>query len=102
MLRKRSLKNRVNYEPKLYINNMLLKQEDSIKYLGIYIDSHLNWKSQVLQNSKKIKRSFGIICKLCFKLTLPVLLQLYYHLIYPFLLHGIIFGVIHIGRLCIL
>ena len=32
----------VDYVPKLYINNMLLKQEDSIKYLDIYIDSHLN------------------------------------------------------------
>ena len=46
---------RVNYVPKLYINNVRLKQEDSIKYLGIYIDSHLNWKSQVLHISKKLK-----------------------------------------------
>ena len=30
--------------------------ENSIKYLGIMIDSHLNWKSQVCYISKKIKR----------------------------------------------
>ena len=47
----RSSQKRVNYVPKLYINNMRLKQEDSIKYLGIYTDSHLNWKS--LHISKK-------------------------------------------------
>ena len=85
----RSSQKRVNYVPKLYINNMRLKQEDSIKYLGIYIDSHLNWKSQVLHISK-IKRSIGIICKLRCYVTLPILLQLYYSLIYPFLTYGII------------
>ena len=36
---------------------MRLKQENSIKYLGIYIDSLLNWKSQVLHISKKLKEA---------------------------------------------
>ena len=82
---------RVNDVPKLYINNMLLKQEDSIKCLGIYIDCYLNWKSQILYNSKKIKRSIAIICKLRYYFTHPMLIQLYYSLIYPFLTYGIIF-----------
>ena len=29
----------------------LFKKEKHIKYLGIYIDSHLNWKYQVLHIS---------------------------------------------------
>ena len=37
----------VNYSIKLKINNQTLMHENSIKYLGIMIDSHLNWKSQV-------------------------------------------------------
>ena len=86
----RSPQKRVNYAPKLYTNKMLLKQEDSIKYLGIHIDFYLNWKSQMFYISKKIKRSIGIICKLRFYVTLPVLIQLYYSLIYPFLTYGII------------
>ena len=86
----RSSQKRVNYVPKLHINNMRLKQEDSIEYFGIYIDFHLNWKSQVLHISKEIKRSIGIICKLRFYVTLPILLQLYYSLMYPFLTYGII------------
>jgi hypothetical protein len=44
----RSPQRRVNYVPKLFMNNMLLKQEDSIKYLGIHIDSHFNSKSQIV------------------------------------------------------
>ena len=75
--------------PKLDVNNMLLKQEDSIKYLGIYVDSHLNWKSQVLYIIKKIKRNIGIICKIRY-VTHPILIQLCYSLIYPFLAYGII------------
>jgi hypothetical protein len=86
----RSPQRRVNYVPKLFMNNMLLKQEDSIKYLGIHIDSHFNSKSQIIYISKNIKRSIGILCKLRHYVTLPILIQLYYSLIYPFLTYGII------------
>ena len=30
-----------------------------IKYLGIFIDTHLNWKSQILHISKKIQTLRG-------------------------------------------
>ena len=45
----------VNYSINLMINNQTLTHGNSIKYLGIMIDSHLNWKSQVNYISKKIK-----------------------------------------------
>ena len=50
----------VNYPINLKINSEKLMHENSIKYLGIMIDSHLNWKSQVSFISKKIKRNIGI------------------------------------------
>ena len=31
----------------LFINNQSLTEEHSIRNLGIYIDSNLNWKSQI-------------------------------------------------------
>jgi hypothetical protein len=33
-----------------------IREKQSIKYLGIFIDSHLNWKSPILELSKKISR----------------------------------------------
>ena len=43
----------VNYSINLKMNNQTLMYENSIKYLGIMIDSHLNWKSQVYAISQR-------------------------------------------------
>ena len=61
----------------------------SIKYLGIMIDSRLNWKSQVNYISKEIKRNIGILSKLRHYVNLKTVTNLYYSLIYPFLIYGI-------------
>ena len=39
-------------------------EKDNIKYLGVIIDSQLNWKKHILTLSKKISRCIGIMCKL--------------------------------------
>ena len=72
----------VNYSINLKINNQTLMHENSIKYLGIMIDSHLNWKSQVNYISEKIKRNIGILFKLHHYVNLKTLTNLYYSLIY--------------------
>ena len=70
-----------------HLKNQLIIQltvvhENSIKYLGIMIDSHLNWKSQVNYISEKIKRNIGILFKLHHYVNLKTLTNLYYSLIY--------------------
>jgi len=75
---------------KLTINRKELTREYSIKYLGIFIDSHLNWKSHVNYIAKKIKRSIGVLSKIRYFTNLNILINLYYTLIYPFLIYGII------------
>ena len=74
----------------LKLCNKQLKREYCIKYLGILIDSHLNWKKQVEFIGKKIRRSIGILCKLRHYVDLNILVKLYYALIYPFLTYGIL------------
>ena len=63
----------------------------SIIIFSIFIDSNLNWKSHVNYIAKKIKRSIGILSKIHYFTNLNVLINLYYTLIYPFLIYGIIF-----------
>ena len=46
------------------INKKAINEKNSIKYLGILIDSTLSWKDQILNISKKISRSLGIMYKL--------------------------------------
>ena len=69
---------------------MALKKEKCVKYIGIYVDSHLNWKIHVHNISKKIKRSIGIFSKVRYYVTLKMLLQLCYSLKYPFLTYGVL------------
>ena len=59
-----SRQKRVNINFELKLNNKLLKKENSIRYLGIYIDSNLSWKDHISYTSKKIKRNIGILSKL--------------------------------------
>ena len=75
---------KTNYPIKLYINDKSIKREMCIKYLGIFIDTHLNWKSQILHISKKIKRCVGTLSKLRYYVNTATLIMLYYSLIYSF------------------
>ena len=66
------------------IDNKKLKREFCIRYLGILIHSHLNWKHHVECNVKKIRKSISILPKLLYYVGLDILLSLYYLLIYLF------------------
>ena len=74
----------------IYLNDLSIKREYTIKYLGITIDCNLNWKSHVAEISKKIKRNIGVICKLRNFVNSHILKNLYYSLIYPYLIYGIV------------
>ena len=41
--------------------NEILKQENTTKFLGVYIDQHLTWKDHISHICKKISKSVGII-----------------------------------------
>ena len=85
-----SAQKKVNYNFQLKINSISLKQETKIKYLGIMMDKNLNWKSHISFITSKIKRNIGIISKARHYLPLPLLVNLYYSFIYPYLTYGII------------
>ena len=73
------------------INDKTINQHKSVKYLGILIDCHLNWKEHIQQISKKISRGIGILCKIRHYVDVKILLQLYYAIILPFFSYCCIF-----------
>ena len=79
----------IKHRVMLSINNKVIKQEKHVKYLGLFIDSHLCWKYHILHITKKIKRCIGILSKIRFFVSQQVLVQLYYSLIYPFLTYSL-------------
>ena len=63
--------------------------KQSIKYLGVLIDSSLSWKYQISNINKKISRSIGIMYKLRPFLPLMVMKNVYYSLIYSHIIYAI-------------
>ena len=62
-----------------------MEQMTYVKYLGLIIDCHLNWKKHAHEVSKKISTGIDILSKLIHLIvTNDILTQLYYSLVYPF------------------
>ena len=67
-----------------------LEQKDHIKYSGVMIDSALTWKNHISYVCAKLSRNTGVISKLRHYLPLKHLTQIYYNLIYPYILYAIV------------
>ena len=61
---------------------------DSAKYLGVTIDTTLNFKPHIIALEKRVSRSVGILSKLQFLFPSSTLL-LYYALVHPHLVYGL-------------
>ena len=75
---------------KLKVDDKEIKEKHSIKYLGVFIDCHLNWKYHIHELSKKISRGIGILSKLSHSVNSSTPVQVYYFIIYSHLIYGII------------
>ena len=62
--RQRSLPNR----SPLILDNNVVDLVESTKFLGVYIDQHLTWKTHINVISKKIAKSIGLIYRARFYL----------------------------------
>ena len=71
----------------LIINKQAINESNSVKYLGILIDSHLTFKNHIDELTKKISRAIGVLYKLRPFVSTKILTNVYYALVYPFLLY---------------
>ena len=62
----------------------------NVKYLGVQIDFQLTFNSQIRLIENKISRSIGTIIKIKSFLPPTSLLKLYYALVHPHLLCGLL------------
>ena len=74
----------------ILINKKAIDEERYVKYLGILIDSQLSFKFHIDELNKKISRSIGVLYKLRPYVTPKLLTNVYYAIIYPFLIYGIL------------
>ena len=64
--------------------------EDSIKFLGVQLDNHLNFSNHVQYICSKLSKTTGVLYRLCSLIPEDVLVNLYYAFIYPYLLYGVL------------
>ena len=69
----------------IIIENNVLEQVDHTKFLGVYIDQHLTWRSHVNFIAPMISKSVGLLYKAKYYLPSKSLLTLYYALVYQYL-----------------
>ena len=71
------------------INEQTINEEKYVKYLGVLIDTTLSWKFHVIEISKKIARSIGILYKIRPYVSQKIMISLYNSLVYPHLIYAI-------------
>jgi len=85
--------------PILMLENNEIEFVNEFNYLGIILDSHLNWKSHTMHIAKKIAKTNGIMTRLKNILPQNILLLLYNSLILPHMNYGILVWGTHLGTL---
>ena len=85
----RSPSKKSNRNVTLVMNKKALQQKDHVKYLGVLLDEHLNWKYQINNVALKISRGIGILAKLKPFLKDNLLRSIYFSLVYSHLSYGI-------------
>ena len=83
----------IDYELKIKINGKRLMPSKYVKYLGILIDCHLNWKFQINLLSSKLSRANGMLSKIRHYVKENTLRSIYYAIFSSLMTYGsIIWG----------
>ena len=72
------------------INKEAIDETQYVKYLGILIDSELSFKYHITELKKKISRAIGVLYRLRPFVNTKLLTSVYYAIIYPFLIYGVV------------
>ena len=72
------------------IDNVILTQTTSCKFLGITIDESLSWNKHILNINSKLSRALFVIKQVKFYLPKESLHTLYYSLLHPHITYGIL------------
>ena len=78
----------INYDLKIKINGKRLYPSKFVKYLGIFIDSHLNWNYQSEALSTKLSRAVGMLAKIRHYVPVNTLRSIYHGIFSSLLTYG--------------
>ena len=64
--------------PRLKLSGKILSPSNSVKYLGVHLDEHLNWKSHISSIATKLRRANGALSKLRYFVPTKILTNVYH------------------------
>ena len=73
----------------LTLNNTKIFESYKIKYLGLLMDTRLNWKAHIHELSKKLSQSIGMLYKIRKSCNQQVLLSLYHAIFNSHMTYGL-------------
>ena len=79
---------KIDFDLKIKINGKKIFPSTHVKYLGIYIDNHLNWKFHVNELSAKLSRANGMLSKIRHYVSHNTLTMIYHGIFSSILLYG--------------
>ena len=79
---------KLDYSVKYKLNGRRLTPIGTVKYLGILLDEHLLWTKQVNWVNLKSNQTIGILSKLSYNTSLPILKIVYHSLFGSHLQYG--------------
>ena len=79
---------KLDYSVKFKLNGRRLTPISTVKYLGILLDEHLLWTKQVNWVNSKLNQTTGILSKLRYNTSLPILKIIYHSLFGSHLQYG--------------
>ena len=77
------------YRPAVFLDEVLLDEVDSTKFLGIFLDKGLTWNTHVDYVCKRLSLNIYVLRHIAKHCSLPVLRMAYYGLIHPHISYGV-------------
>ena len=71
--------------PAMTLNNIEIKRENSVKFLGVIIDENLTWKNHIEVVEKKISKNIGVLYRASHLLDFKNLLKNYFSFIHIYI-----------------
>ena len=74
----RSQRKQLDFIPVLKVDGKRIYPSESVKYLGLYLDEHLSWKTHVDCIASKLQRANGALSKIRHYVPLKTLVNIYH------------------------
>ena len=77
------------HELNVILNGVVIERVSEFKFLGIYVDEHLSWKTHMTKLLSKLYRNLGVARKISCFLNRKALMQMFHSMIMSHIRYGI-------------